>query len=77
MYIYTQDKKKLLRFEKLSVEKNTFGSANEKYCITATGVSADFMPEVIGYYPDERSAMNELANIYMAMNMGNKLYEVH
>lgn len=75
MYIYTQDKKKLLKFSHLEVQKNAFGSANEKYCImsiTTAGAAYD----IIGYYPDERTAMNELKNIIMAMNMDAKVYEV-
>lgn len=76
MYIYTQDKKKIVKFQKLVVQKNTFGSANEKYCIVAYTTVEDLSDGIIGYYPDESSAMNELRNIYMALNLGSSVYEV-
>ena len=76
MYIYTQDRKKIIEFMQLEVSKNTFGSAKEKYCIVATGKGSEILPVTVGYYPDETRAMNELSSIFMALNMGNTVYQV-
>ena len=36
----------------------------------------DLSDNIVGYYPDEVSAMNELRNIFMALNLGTSVYEV-
>lgn len=72
--ILTQDKKNILLIKsgKIEVTKNLGGKSN-KYSIVAGN---ELWSNVLGYYPDEESALNELGKIFAAIDAGAKTYTV-
>lgn len=68
MYLLSQNKKILIKFEKLTLSK-TFGS----YYINAFGVNN---MEIIGEYDNEEQAKQEFQHIMDALRQGQTVYEV-
>ena len=75
MYILSQDRKILLQFggeegfSMLNVTRNFGGK--EKYSIIAGNV------QVIGTYPEEKNALDELSKILEALEKGRNTYTMN
>ena len=74
MYLMAQDKKALGKYCSIKIERNLGGKKEEKYCIVGT-VHESF-PEILGKYPTEEEAMEELLNIAAAMQNGSAVYAI-
>ena len=70
MYLLSQNKKNLIKFEKLELRK-TFGT----YSITAYGIGNGTF-EQVGEYTTEEQANQEFNHIMMALKQGLIVYEV-
>lgn len=70
MYLFTQDKTKLLEFERIEVVK-AFGT----YCIRAYGKN-EMSISIVGQYSSQEDANTEVRHIIDALNNGQKVYEV-
>ena len=72
--ILTQDKKNILLMKsgKIEVTKN-LGGKGFKYSLVAGN---EIWSNVLGYYPDEESALKELEKIFAAIEAGTKVYRV-
>lgn len=70
MYLLTQDKNKLLEFEKIELSK-AFGT----YSITAYG-RGEMTFATVGQYKSEEEANAEFRHIVDALNNGQNVYEV-
>lgn len=69
MYLVSQDKKRLIQFEKVEVT-----GVFKTYCLTAyadSGVYAE-----VGTYQSEEQAKAELARIIATLENGQTIYEV-
>ncbi len=75
MYILSQDKKVLIcfdgadAFQMLNVTRNFGGK--DKYAIVASGT------QVMGMYPEEKNAVDELSKILEALEESKKTYTMH
>lgn len=79
MYILTQDKKTLMEFGRIEVSTNITFKKDDKYVLIAfsrASANSTTNSTVIGTYPSEEVALNELRNIYMALNANQPVYEV-
>ncbi len=75
MYILSQDRKVLIQFggedgfTMLNITRNFGGK--DKYAIAASGT------QVMGLYPEEKNALDELAKILEALEEGRKTYTMN
>lgn len=79
MYIFTQDKKTIMEFGRTEVSTNITFKKDDKYVLIAfsrASANSTTNSTVIGTYPSEEVALNELRNIYMALNANQPVYEV-
>ncbi|MBR4318429.1 MAG: hypothetical protein IKP69_00065 [Oscillospiraceae bacterium] len=78
MYILSKNKKAIIAFgaseiSALTVQKNIGGKKEEKFCI-ACGELGSY---IIGTYPDEKLALDELSKIFSAIEEGKTSYEMN
>lgn len=74
MYIISRDKKLIMEAKNLQVTANLCGKKNEKYSIVASGYGLG--AEIVGTYPDEKTAIDEMEKIFAAMAAGEATYEI-
>lgn len=72
MIIFAQDRKRIIDCNVVEVTRNIGGGKDAKYVITAS--RSDLGGVIVGSYPDEKNAMDELEKIYAAMAAGEKSY---
>ena len=70
MYLVSNDKKRLIQFEKVEVT-----GAFKSYCLTAYAAGNSVWAQV-GEYDSEEQAKAELARIIAALENGQTIYEV-
>ena len=75
MIIFTQDKKNLVKCDKISVEKNFGGGKDAKYMLVGMG-GFNIGATTLGAYPEENNAMDELNKINAAFAGGANTYEI-
>ena len=73
MYILSQNKKTLGKYDAITISKNFGGKKEEKYFIV--GIK-NVMNETIGKYPTREQADYEIERIYNAIKNGEKVYAV-
>lgn len=74
MYIYSLDRKTIIKASKLSVQKNYGGRNAPKFAITAES-SGGLQAVIAGLYPDEKSAVDALEKAFQALADGAKYYK--
>lgn len=76
MYILSQDKKILIQFggddgfTMLNVTRNFGGGKEGKFVITAGGT------QIMGLYPEEKNALDELSKILDALEENRQTYAI-
>lgn len=75
MFILSQDKKTLGEYLHVAVSKNYGGKKNEKYVLVGSSRLL-FTQPVLGRYPTEGTAIQELNNICAALANGENAYAV-
>lgn len=77
MLIYSQDRKNVLDCRTISVTRNFGGSKDKKYALVATaGYGTMVNGGIVGTYPDEKTAMDELEKIFAAFEGGAVSYKL-
>ncbi len=74
MIIMSQDRKRLIDCAVVEVSRNLGGGKDAKYVITANSIG--FGGFIVGSYPEEKNAMDELEKIYAALASGAKTYDI-
>ncbi len=74
MIIFSQDKKRMVDCKKVVVERNIGGGKDAKYVLIA--YLSDLGGDIVGSYPEEKNALDELEKIYAAFEAGAKTYSV-
>lgn len=65
MYIFSLDRKTILKASKLSVSKNYGGKKDGKYVVVAESTGG-LIGEIAGVFPDEKTAIDALEKAYQA-----------
>lgn len=73
MIIISKDKTKCAEYNRITVQKNYGGGKDKKYSVVG---SVDTHNDVLDYYPDKESAVNELEKIFAAYKNGEKTYTI-
>lgn len=77
MLIYSQDRKTVSDCRTISVARNFGAGRDKKYALVAmAGYGATVNSGVVGVYPDEKTAMDELEKIFAAFESGAKSYRL-
>ncbi len=77
MLIYSQDRKTVLDCRTISVTRNFSGNKDKKYALVATaGYGTMVNGGIVGTYPDEKTAMDELEKIFAAFEGGAVSYKL-
>ena len=77
MIILSQDRKTLVKekIKNIQVVRNLGGSKDSKYILSVNnGIAAN---AILGQYPDEKTAADELEKIFAAISEGAKTYRVN
>ncbi len=74
MIIFSQDRKSIVDCKVAEVTRNLGGGKDAKYIITAR--TSDIGGVIVGSYPEEKNAMDELEKIYAAFEAGTKTYSI-
>lgn len=74
MYIYSLDRKTIIKAIKLSISKNFGGKKEEKYCIIAEN-GHDLQAVVAAVFADEKTAIDALEKAFQAFESGAKFYK--
>ena len=71
--VLTQDRKRIVivRNGKIEVTRNIGGGKDGKYAIVEGN---ELLSEVLGGYPEEKQAMDELEKLFAAIAAGEKTY---
>ena len=71
--VLTQDRKRIVivRNGKIEVTRNIGGGKDGKYAIIEGN---ELLSEILGGYPDEKQAMDELEKLFAAIAAGEKTY---
>ncbi|MBR6789967.1 MAG: hypothetical protein IKM31_03750 [Oscillospiraceae bacterium] len=75
MYLLSHDKKTLIQFGRVNIDRYFGGLKGAKYALNAWGTAIANVVTV-GLYPDEEAAKRELARIVAALKDGQSVYEV-
>lgn len=77
MLIYSQDRKTVTDCRTVSVARNFGAGRDKKYALVATaGYGTMINSGIVGVYPDEKTAMDELEKIFAAFESGAKSYRL-
>lgn len=76
MFIFSQNKKEIIKVTKVCVSKNFGGKKEEKFCIVGTSLEQAISASILGKYPTEEAALIELEHIFIAMQNGERVYAI-
>lgn len=76
MFILSQDKKNLVEYRKIYIQKNWGGKKGNKSALIGDVLSAFSSSIVLGMYAGQEEAVAELERIYEAMKNGDTVYAV-
>ncbi len=74
MYIYSLDRKTIIKASKLSVQKNYGTRKDPKFAIVAENAGG-LQAVIAGLYPDEKTAIDALEKAYQTFADGAKFYK--
>ena len=71
--VFTQDRKRIVivRNGKIEVTRNIGGGKDGKYALIAGN---EILSEMLGGYPEEKQALDELEKLFAAIAAGEKTY---
>lgn len=75
MLIFSQDRKKIVDCFSVTVTRNFGGGKDGKFAIVGHSLGTEF-DGVLGNFPDEKTAMDELEKIFAAFENGEKSYRL-
>lgn len=75
MLIFSQDRKKIVDCFSVTVTRNFGGGKDGKFAIVGHSLGTEF-DGVLGNFPDEKTAMDELEKIFVAFEGGAKSYRL-
>lgn len=73
MTVLSQDKKTIFNGKSFTVERNIVGGKDKKYVIMGLNKDGSSV-RVLGYYVEEKTAVDELQKLFDALQRGEKTY---